>query len=282
MSGKNDAMGYHVAQDRIIALDGWGTMHSPNTDTNEEWAQHSLDRTTLDIREFRKMGYPLISDGLVVAISGEDQLFVASYGRPPLGAALLRPQGDWLKFIALPTDNTVETLSVQDGDIVVVGPLKRMLRLEWGFLRLDSSTSPHLIAQIFYGAINDKTLCIAAAISAQQSQPPTIRPETLQSAYPQVSFQGDSGLAMSPQLALSPPPIYSPSHPGPVVQQNNSFNTLTSKSIQPQTFHYYPLQTNVQPPLVPIATPSGSAILFSESKDHNHTFSFTIQPSKRQ
>jgi hypothetical protein len=83
ISGKNGGMGYKISQDRILLLDGWGKNNFVNRKDNKGWDKHGLSKITLEIEEFRKLKYPLISDGLVVALSQGDELLMASYGIPP-------------------------------------------------------------------------------------------------------------------------------------------------------------------------------------------------------
>jgi hypothetical protein len=164
MSGKNSAMGCRASQDQLLLLDGYRKNHSDDRTRDKTWITRSLSKATLEIGEFRKQ-YPLIVDGLVVALSGGNQLLTASYGKPPLGAILLRSDGEWLTFIGGSSDDTVKTLDVQDDDIVIVGPLKGISELESGTLRLKASSTPDAITETTYDLVSNRTFCIVATIS---------------------------------------------------------------------------------------------------------------------
>jgi hypothetical protein len=165
MLGKNRAMGYRVTHDRILLLDGYGRNHLKKQQRDAKWIIHDLSEATLENGAFRKR-YPLVSDGLIVAISGESRLLMASYGKPPLGAILLRPEerGSF-KFIGRSPDDTFETLDVQDGDIVIVGPLDQLSKLESGALKLNASSTLAVVSGAIYNSTDAKTLCIVATIS---------------------------------------------------------------------------------------------------------------------
>jgi hypothetical protein len=166
MSGKNVCMGYRIAQDRLVLLDGYKLKVSQSQQSSRmEWLRWPLNEEALKIREFSRY-FPLKTDGLVVAFSDEHQLMIASYGKPPLGAIILHPDEDYLVFVARSSDNTIESINVQDGDIVVIGTLERISQLESGQLKLDTSDSIEEIAKKVYGSDLNKSLCIVAAIEA--------------------------------------------------------------------------------------------------------------------
>ena len=119
-------MGCRVTENRILLLDGYHIKRSGKHQNGLAWMLHDLNEATLEIEKFRKMGYPLISDGLAVALEEGNQLLMASYGKPPLGAILLRPKGGWLKYIGQSSEDTVKALNVQDKDVVVVGSLDKI------------------------------------------------------------------------------------------------------------------------------------------------------------
>lgn len=69
------------------------------------------------VRPFWRLGNPvniihrllMVSSWRLVAISGENQLLMAAYGKPPLGAILFRPERDLLQFFGGSSDDTVKT-----------------------------------------------------------------------------------------------------------------------------------------------------------------------------
>jgi hypothetical protein len=171
MSGRNVFMGLRVSQDRIILLDGWGTKNLVSRKRDMKWIKHDLSEETLEIERFRKLGYPLKSEGLVAATSGDGKLLVASYGKPPLGVILLRPgEGGWLKVINRSSDDTVKTLNVQDGDIVAVGSFEKIMGLK--DLEMDASSASEVVSKAIYDPKTDKSICIVTTISARQSPKP--------------------------------------------------------------------------------------------------------------
>jgi hypothetical protein len=118
----------------------------------------------LKVEEFPK-NYPRVFDGLVVALGANNQLLVASYGKPAVGAVLLRPEGKWLKFINRSSDDTVKALDLQDGDIVIVGPLGRISQLKSETFRLEAKSELAKIAEAMHDSVTDRSLCIVATIS---------------------------------------------------------------------------------------------------------------------
>jgi hypothetical protein len=89
---------------------------------------------------------------------------MASYGKAPLGAILLHPEGDQLVFVARTFDDTVKSVDVTNGDIVVVGPLLGISNLVSKTLLLSTSDTLDAIATKVYG-LAKRSLCVVARIS---------------------------------------------------------------------------------------------------------------------
>jgi hypothetical protein len=85
---------------------------------------------------------------------------MASYGKPPLGAILLRLEGDLLTVIGRSADNAVKTLDIQNHDIVAVGPLERISALELGTLELNPLDAPSVVAKTIYGNPSSKRFAL--------------------------------------------------------------------------------------------------------------------------
>jgi hypothetical protein len=84
-------MGYRVLKDRIMALNVYGDNDNVKENRLVKWNTCVLSEATLESEAFHRV-YPKLSDGLVVALNGDNnKLLMASYGAPPLGAIPHRP-----------------------------------------------------------------------------------------------------------------------------------------------------------------------------------------------
>ncbi|PJF16862.1 hypothetical protein PSACC_03333 [Paramicrosporidium saccamoebae] len=153
---------YRIDSNRIIFMDGFA--HGvDNWTLSNVFVPHELDEKNLKVEEFRKL-YPLKDNGFVAFLSENRQLVMASYGKPPLGAIILRSDGTNLVPIARSTDNVITVASVQNGDFVVVGPFGAMLELQSRRLNLIANESIKEMAEKVYGILPEKSFCIVASI----------------------------------------------------------------------------------------------------------------------
>jgi hypothetical protein len=172
MLGKNVSVGFRVNQNRIMFLDGWGTKNLVSRKRDRKWKKYEINENMLEVGKFREK-YPLVSDGLAVALGGGNQLLMASYGKLPLAAVLLRPEGGLLKVVARSSDDIVKAIAIQDHDIVVVGSLAKILELK--DLKLGTSGASDTIFKEIFDPKTEKSICIVVTVSNNQS-PQSARP----------------------------------------------------------------------------------------------------------
>jgi hypothetical protein len=99
---------------------------------------------------------------------------MASYGKPPLGVILLRPEKNRLLFVARTSDDTVKSLKVRNSDVVVVGPLLGISNAALKALVLSTSDTLATIAKKVYDSAAEASLCVVATISVVQKLQPNI------------------------------------------------------------------------------------------------------------
>ncbi|PJF18449.1 hypothetical protein PSACC_01736 [Paramicrosporidium saccamoebae] len=251
MSGNSSFMNYRITQDKILLLDCYYKKGLVGQELGKELATSNISEATLEIGEFLKE-YPQSSNGLVVALKTNGQLLVASYGKPPLGAILLRPKGDWLKFIDRQSDDTVKVVSVQNDDIVIIGPLDIISQLELGFLQLSASSSPEELAKKIYGSVNNNSLCIVATISVSPGLQTTTKVMVSSSSNSPGGLAGQ--VIRVPQVTLPPitnpvPSVRVPPPTKPTALQIGPPTTLMGKFLRPcrNTPHqYYKAQSRLE------------------------------------
>jgi hypothetical protein len=159
-------MGYKLAYNRFLFLDGYKMRNPVKHPPGKDWAQRDLDKETLKFETFKTL-YRLEKDGLVVVLRGRNQLLMASYGIPPLGVILLRSDGGFLLPIARSVDDTVKTCRVQNGDVVVVGSLDLISQLESKAIQLASTDSPKTNINIVT-VHSPRSVCIVATVYVRQ------------------------------------------------------------------------------------------------------------------
>jgi hypothetical protein len=93
---------------------------------------------------------------------------MASYGKPQLGAIILRSDGTHLFPIARSSDNLVIPVTVQNGDLAVVGPFKIISKLQSGDLKLVAGDLIKETTEKVARSVPYMPFCVVATISIKQ------------------------------------------------------------------------------------------------------------------
>jgi hypothetical protein len=138
---------------------------------SSDWSDEDLNETALKIEKFKTL-FPLEKNGIVFAIhedpTDNHQLAMAFYGKSPLGAVLFRPEESRLVFVARTFDDTVKSIKIQNGDIVIVGTLRGISTLELGLILLKISDALDTTVKRVYNSAAEASICIVTTISVKQ------------------------------------------------------------------------------------------------------------------
>ncbi|PJF19983.1 hypothetical protein PSACC_00209 [Paramicrosporidium saccamoebae] len=164
MTGFTHKMTCQITREKIVLLDRYSNSGSNDRILDPYLDVNQLDRTILDDPNVFGV-YSKVADGLVVDLCENRRLLMRSIGNCPLGVVLLRPQGALLVPIAWSSHNSIRTADVKDGDVVVVGPRKKLSTLKLKQLIFLPTNPPEHIAEQFLEISDEKSVCIVATIA---------------------------------------------------------------------------------------------------------------------
>lgn len=117
-------MGYLITLERMLFLDGMAKNPTNKFKFDKESKVSKriklLTEKVLDNEGIFRANFPLNNDGLVVALGDHPKIFIRTFGRPPLGAAVLRVIDGVYRLVLQSKDDKLVSCIVQTDDLLIV------------------------------------------------------------------------------------------------------------------------------------------------------------------